>query len=329
MERRRSTQQYLTQLAEIARALLDGSLEDRLTAVVELAPKALALKSASIFLVGTDPSSFSNRLAPPGVELIQEAPRPEGLTASVLRTGRLLAVEDATENSDVNPRVLGAGIRSFIAVPLMSTGGCLGVMYLNHSERRDFSAADLRLADAIGGMVGQAVENARLHESEQEARRALEVERQHLASLTAALHQTVVEADVLRAIAVGVAGQRLPSIMDIIVEQLRPTQAVAGGAIMILRGDRLVVEAVARDGGRELNQRIPRANRPLWQVIEGAQPVAETRGRAAAPMRWQERVFGLLELSAGGRRSIEVPHINLLRKVAEEIAGWAYLAAGL
>src|SRR5690348_14134117 len=96
-----SAHEQLTELAEIARCLITGSLEDRLTAVVERAPRALGVRSASIFLVGANFAGFGDRLALPGVEIIDESPRPEGITARVLRTGEVLAVEDTAGHPDV------------------------------------------------------------------------------------------------------------------------------------------------------------------------------------------------------------------------------------
>src|SRR5712691_3382092 len=205
MARGSSTSEQLRQLAEIARSLIEGSLEQRLTAVVEKAPKALGLKSASIFLMRSDFGGFGERLALPGVELIDASPRPEGLTAQVIRTGQVLAVEDTSKHAEVHPGVREAGIRAFLAVPLRSTAGCVGVLYLNESQPRAFGQADLRLAEAIGDMVGQAVENARLQESERDAQKTLEAERRHLASLAAALDRSLAEAELLRVIAVAAA----------------------------------------------------------------------------------------------------------------------------
>jgi len=93
MPTRSHTSEQLTQLAEIARCLIEGSLEERLTIVVESAPRALGLKSASIFLVRADFAGFADRLALPGVE-IDASPRSEGITAQVIGSGRVLAVED-------------------------------------------------------------------------------------------------------------------------------------------------------------------------------------------------------------------------------------------
>lgn len=331
---RSQTSEQLRQLAEIARSLIEGSLEERLTAVIERAPKALGLKSASIFLVRPDFAGFGDRLALPGVE-IDASPRPEGITAQVIRTGRVLAVEDTISHPEVHPRVSEAGIRSFLAVPLKSTGGCLGVLYLNQSEPQAFSQDDSGLAEAIGDMVGQAVENARLQESERDARQALEAERQHLAALTAALDRSLAEADLLRAIAVAAArADDLARLLDVTLRLAQGTVAFEGGSVLLREGEQLVVAAATEAGGRRLGDRLRIVGPALRRALEVGEPFIDTGtqphgGHAVliAPLRRRSAVFGLLELAAPEGHALDVAALNLSRKIADEIAGWAYILA--
>ncbi len=52
---------------------------------------------------------------------------------------------------------------SVMAVPLQAKGSVVGVLYVDSTVRvREFSAADFRVFQALGGVVGLAVENARL-----------------------------------------------------------------------------------------------------------------------------------------------------------------------
>lgn len=335
MERRRpssSTSQRLRQMVDIARCLIEGRLEDRLSAVVEHAPRALGLRSASIFLVREDFAGFGERLALPGVELIQGSPRPEGLTAQVLHTGKPLVVEDSHTFSGVNPRVLEAGIGSFLAVPLNSSAGCLGVLYLNQFAPQTFSQADIELAEAIGDMVGQAVENARLQEREQAMRQALEMEREHLASLTATLNSSLSEAELLRD-----AGQEAGAAADLhqllarMLDQVKAHVPADGAAILLCEQDGLVVAAIAGVTERTTRQTLRRGEQPVWHVVETGEalldrPRGRARPAAMAPLRWRGEVFGILELTSARQQAFDVPHLNLLRKVADQIAGWIYLA---
>jgi len=335
MPTRSHTSEQLTQLAEIARCLIEGSLEERLTIVVESAPKALGLKSASIFLVRADFAGFADRLALPGVE-IDASPRPEGITAQVIGSGRVLAVEDTATHPEVHPSVSEAGIRAFLAVPLKSTAGCLGVLYLNQSEPQEFGEADLRLAEAIGDMVGQAAENARLQESEREARQSLEAERQHLAGLAAALDRSLAEADLLRAIAVAAArADDLRRLLDVTLRLIHGTLACSGGSVLLIEDDQVMVGAASGEGsGRTPGLRLTRTDEPLRRAIEAGEPFIDTTQRSkgvrsvlVAPLRRRAQVFGLLELASTEAHDFDVAAVNLGRKVADEIAGWAYILA--
>jgi len=338
MERsRRSipTSERLRQLAEIARCLIEGSLEDRLTAVVERAPKALGVRSASIFLVREDFAGFVDRLALPGVELIPDSPRPAGLTAEVLNTRKALAVDDTAKYPGVNPRVVEAGIRSFLAVPLNSSAGCLGVLYLNQSVPQRFSPADLRLAEAIGDMIGQAVENARLHERERQALQSLEAERHHLASLMAALDRSLAEADLLRDVAAGAAeAEDLDRLLRDVLERLRLRLIFSSGAILLSAGRNLVVRAASGlPARRSPGQRLKRDDQLVWRALATGEPLFENdhapEGMSvlAIPLRWRGNVLGVLELAASQPDAFDVPDLNLMRKVAEQLAGWIYIAA--
>jgi PAS domain S-box-containing protein len=67
--------------------------------------------------------------------------------------------------------LLRLGVRSWIAVPLEARGKKLGAITFVCGER-DFTAADLALAQEIGSRAGQALDNARLYEAALIANRA-------------------------------------------------------------------------------------------------------------------------------------------------------------
>jgi GAF domain-containing protein len=324
-----STNARLREMVEIARSLIEGPLEERLSAAVQHAPRALALASASIFLVRDDFAGFGDRLSLPGIVLIDVRPREAGMTARVAHTGQTLVVEDASSYPGVNPLVVQAGIGAFLAVPLNSSGGCLGVMYLNQPRPRTFSRDDVELAEAIGNMVGQAVENARLQEREKAAREALEAERAHLASLTAALNRALEEAELLKD-----AGQEASTAMNLqellerLVGQLRKAMPAGGASILLLEGEHLTVAATTGLAERRAGQRVRRGQQQVWRALGSGEPLLEgvRRGRGAsgllAPLRWRDEVFGLLEVNAEPPSTFDVPDMNLARKVADQVAGW-------
>jgi len=89
----------------------------------------------------------------------------EGITGEVAARGQTVYVKDVAKD----PRYLqhkgkdpSAG--SFLAAPLRSKGRILGVMNLNRPREDDFSAQEIRLAEAIGAQAALAIANARLYQ---------------------------------------------------------------------------------------------------------------------------------------------------------------------
>ncbi len=90
----------------------------------------------------------------------------------VAATGEVLVLDDASRHETVGPFAIRYGIRSLMAAPLVARKEILGVLLLvNHRDARHFEAAEVDFARRLGMTVGQALENARLFESEAEAQR--------------------------------------------------------------------------------------------------------------------------------------------------------------
>src|SRR6185503_20648471 len=58
------------------------------------------------------------------------------------------------------------GIRTVVFVPLYARGRAVGMMPVGSYRIRDLDAEELQLLSAVGGMLGSAVENARLAEKQ-------------------------------------------------------------------------------------------------------------------------------------------------------------------
>ena len=138
----------------------------------------------------------------------------------------------------------GLGPRSYMAVPLRAEDRVLGVMTFVASESgRRYGAADLALAEELARRAATAVENARLHEAEQAARRQAERAAARIARLqavTAALSEARTPAQVAEVV---------------VTEGLASTGAVAGwlmqvapegGALELLRAHGYGAEVVER-----------------------------------------------------------------------------------
>ncbi|HYH83261.1 MAG TPA: PAS domain S-box protein, partial [Longimicrobium sp.] len=122
----------------------------------------------------------------------RETPEPHGFLRTVLRTGRSILLEDVSPDAlrehvrDPETLRLAEALapRSLLAVPLPGDGGALGAILLAVSDSgRRYGRAELELAEELGRRAATALENARLHRAEQEARLGAE----HAATQTARL----------------------------------------------------------------------------------------------------------------------------------------------
>lgn len=91
-----------------------------------------------------------------------------GLSGRVIASGEVVYSPDldADERVDRALRRLGsnAGMRSYLAVPLVCMGRVIGVLQVD-SERRDaFDAEDVRVLEGLAVQVAGAIESARRHE---------------------------------------------------------------------------------------------------------------------------------------------------------------------
>ncbi|HEU4562932.1 MAG TPA: PAS domain S-box protein [Longimicrobium sp.] len=117
------------------------------------------------------------------LERRRSAPEPGGFLRTVMHTGRPVLLEDASPQALAerirDPETLRLTLalqpRSILAVPLASEGRTVGAILLAVSESgRRYGAVDVELAEELGRRAATALENARLHQAEHDARRAAE-----------------------------------------------------------------------------------------------------------------------------------------------------------
>jgi len=91
------------------------------------------------------------------------APRPDGLTYSVARSGEVIAVSDMADHSlyQDTPDDWQGGI---LGIPLKMGKNVVGVMNIAYKERRTFLDSEMHLLRLLGDQAAIAIENARLFE---------------------------------------------------------------------------------------------------------------------------------------------------------------------
>jgi signal transduction histidine kinase len=108
--------------------------------------------------------------------------RSTGMTRRIVREGKPVLVMDTHTNPEVNPHTVEAGIGSLIAVPLISQGQTVGVLYVGSYQTRQFDEGDVQIVSALANQAAVVMSNARLFA---ETQRLLKETEQRAAELAA------------------------------------------------------------------------------------------------------------------------------------------------
>lgn len=95
-------------------------------------------------------------------------PRPNGLTATVARSGQILAIDDAS-NHPLYADMPGQarGLKSIVGAPLIRSGQVLGVLNVSYYTHHHFTPDELRLLQSLSDQAAVAVSNAQLFQQMQ------------------------------------------------------------------------------------------------------------------------------------------------------------------
>ena len=101
-------------------------------------------------------------------EALGRIPLGISMTGKAAETGEVLATADAAQDGRVanNHKLCleSENIRGFVSAPLKSGDKIVGVIGAGAHSPRDFSGADIRLLEILGGQIGVAIESAQLLE---------------------------------------------------------------------------------------------------------------------------------------------------------------------
>jgi len=157
---------------------LASSLEytDVLDIISRLARHVTNSDTVTLYLYDNVNNQFQ-RATTQGYQATETSPsdiRREGVTYTVIETGRPILISDTLTYPDINPKVVERGIRSVIGVPVISRGQVLGVLYVNHHQPEAYTDNDVRLVSALANQAGATIANVRLFTQVSEARDRLE-----------------------------------------------------------------------------------------------------------------------------------------------------------
>ncbi len=258
--------------------------------------------------------------------------------AAAARLRKGLFVESPQDQArDFPDLIVADAIRSWAAIPVMVEERVIAVMGFIWSQERKFSSDEIDLIFAFGRLAAQALERARLYQSEQASRREAELASQRIAGLqgvTVALGETMTQAQVAEVVlreGIEAAGastglialfDRTSAELFVAARRGFPRDVVVPHRYA-LNADVPLTRAVAtgravyiRDGGSDAPQGL------------GAPALPDEQAWAVIPIIHNDEVFGALRFSWKERRSFQPEERHLLEALAGQ-TGQAFERARL
>ncbi len=221
-------------------------------------------------------------------------PLGQGVTGTVARTGKPLVVSDVRARPgyiQVSPAV-----RSELCVPVRAGGQVVGVINVESARQDAYAQEDLHLLSAVAGQVGIALERLRLFEEAQRRTTELEALREVTLDITARLD--------------------LSSLLEGIVRRAAELLGASGGSLYLYDPERRELELWVGHNlgadytgsrlklGEGLSGRVVASGQPLtvddYRTWEGQAPAYENaafRAIIGVPLRWQERILGVINIT--------------------------------
>jgi len=100
-------------------------------------------------------------------------PYPKGVTWKIIRTGRILNVENAEKDPDIGPAGRELGFRSMVGIPINLSGTIIGVIWILSYREYLFTQREVDLFLSIGAQIAIAVAKAKQTEDLQLANKDL------------------------------------------------------------------------------------------------------------------------------------------------------------
>ena len=229
------------------------------TAVASAARRGLRAAAAVVVTESDGLGLQATGSAPTVPALVDEAGQAGALLQLAAREGRIVLCADASSDRRVSGserrRLLDAGQRSALCIPVVSPAGLTAVLGVVWSDAHAASDDDLDLARHLGAAAAAAIERAETLASERQAR-ARAQEMQRIGGLMAS---NLDAAAVLREI----------------VSQAALLLNADSCALRLVEGDRLVVRAVQGEAAELLaGEQAPLTGGPTGEVLARRTPVA-------------------------------------------------------
>ncbi|MCL4297675.1 MAG: GAF domain-containing protein [Anaerolineae bacterium] len=162
--------ELLTSVQEIGLGIaVSLDLKEVLRAVADAVLTLLEAQQARIYLYDAPTDAFTLATTLDGAdpaEIKGMQPRRDGLTATVARSGRYVAVPNVLEHPLFQSEDAAHGFKAIIGAPLKKGDEVLGVLNVFYDQPHYFTSDELDLLHLLATQAAVALENARLYELE-------------------------------------------------------------------------------------------------------------------------------------------------------------------
>lgn len=163
--------EMLASVQEIGLSMVASlELEDVLREVTTSVLNLLEAGQVRIYLYKAEDDSFSLAATTDsegGLKIRTMMPRKDGLTATVARSGRFMAIQDIFQHPLYREEADTQGFGAIIGVPLTKRDRVLGVLNVFYAEPHYFSEDEINMLHLLATQAAVALENARLYGAEQ------------------------------------------------------------------------------------------------------------------------------------------------------------------
>ncbi|MEI6233665.1 MAG: GAF domain-containing protein [Planctomycetota bacterium] len=179
--RRRADELQL--LGDVTRALNSSlDLREVLAKAVELTAKVCNARIVSVFLLNDAETDFDMAACHGGSDAYRQqppVPAAGSLLGRVIESTTAMVIEDAHTANEGSLLSLDAGVRSLLAVPLISKERPVGVLCVFGAEGKRFDNHDRSLLESLALSSALAIENARVHRHMLQAEETLRRSEKH------------------------------------------------------------------------------------------------------------------------------------------------------
>jgi serine phosphatase RsbU (regulator of sigma subunit)/anti-sigma regulatory factor (Ser/Thr protein kinase) len=214
-------------------------------------------------------------------------------------------------------------VRSYLATPVKSRSGeVLGGLFFGHGQPRRFTDIDERIVTGIASQAAVAIDNARLFESEREARESAERAQRRLGILAEA-SRVLTSSLELDAILHNLGRLVTPAVADTCVIDVREEDgALRRVVVQTDPGLQHVAEELRRSAPDPSDEEHPVIEVMRSGVSRVMGSVSETTSAVIVPLQVRDEVIGAMSLSTseGTGRSLGSDELQLTEELARRAA---------